>query len=181
MSYRAILGLKYAVPSVAPSHAGKGRPRGAKAHGVRFERELAKALPVARHGQWFQFIDQNGHGWCQPDLLLEFAGCVVILEAKYTWTEAGHGQVEYLYKPIVSRAFGKPAFGLVVCRSLTSDMPEVIVQAHLGEALAWAQKGKRVALHWLGGASFLKLALGSHFGQPISPHTALFVPRAQSA
>lgn len=181
MTHRTVVGLRYAAMSLPPPHAGKGRPRGAKAAGVRFERELAKALPVARHGQWFQFIDANGHGWCQTDLLLEFPECMVVLEAKYTWTEEGHGQVDRLYGPVVARAFGKPTFGLVVCRALRDSMPEVLIQAHLGEAILWAEKRKRVALHWLGGQSFLKLALAPHFGDVISPHAPLFVPHARSA
>lgn len=179
---RAIKGLKYAVTSSKPPHIGVTRARGAKAHGVRYERQVAKALPLARHGQWFQFIDENGHGWCQTDLLLEFLQAVFIVESKYTWTPQGHFQVERLYQPVVARAFGKPAFGLVICRALRdeSEMTGVMVCNRLMDGLAWCQH-KQVALHWLGEAPFLRVDPGTHLGPAISPHTPVLVPRARSA
>lgn len=179
---RVVRGLRYAAKSDPPPAHRPGKPRGAKAHGVRYERELAKALPDGAHGQWFQFVDENGHGWCQPDLLLEFPRHVVILEAKYTWTWEGHMQVDRLYVPVVSRAMGKPAFGLVVCRALIEDMGDVLIQSHLGEASIWAQRGKRVAMHWLGGGNFLKLAgLEPYLGKILPAHAPILVPRARIA
>lgn len=169
---RAVEGLRFADRVARPPCIGKSKPRGAKAHGVRYENSLAKALRGARHGQWFQFMDSNGLGYCQTDLLLEFEKCVVVLEAKYTWTPEGHFQVERLYAPVVSKAMGKPTFGLVICRALLDDMPGVMVLAHLSDALLWAQR-KRVALHWLGGENFLKLPenLGPQFGALIRANT----------
>lgn len=183
MSVRIISGLKFANTCGVPQHAnGVHRPRGAKAHGVRYENLLAKGVPLARHGQWFQFIDRDGHGTCQTDLLLEFPELVVVLEAKYTWTIMGHVQVERLYKPVVEKAFGKPCVGLVVCKALRDEceMGGAMVVHRLMDALAWCQK-KRTVMHWLGEAPFLKIDPGTRLGAPISPHTPLLVPRAARA
>lgn len=177
MVTRAIDGLKFAVTCSKPPHVGISRPRGAKAHGVRYERQCAKNLPDARHGQWFQFIDRNGHGTCQTDLLIEFPELVVVLEAKYTWTPEGHFQVERLYQPVVERAFGKPVRGFVICRALRDEreMSGVMVVHRFSEAIVWSER-KRVALHWLGGDSLLRIDPGTRFGAPIAPHTPLLVP-----
>lgn len=177
MVTRAIDGLKYAVTCGVPGHVGVSRPRGAKAHGVRYERQVAKAIPDARHGQWFQFIDQNGHGTCQTDLLIEFPELVVVLEAKYTWTPEGHFQVDRLYKPVVERAFGKPCHGLVICRALRDEreMGSVLVVHRLMEAISWCQR-KRTVLHWLGGDSLLKLDPSTRLGVPVPAYTPTLVP-----
>lgn len=182
MTSRVVQGLKYAVTCGTPGHVGVSRPRGAKAHGLRYERGLAKAVPVARHGQWFQFIDSNGLGTCQTDLLLEFAELMVVLEAKYTWTLAGHWQDERLYRPVVARAFGKPAFGLVVCKTLRAEaeMGDVMVVHRLMDALHWCQR-KRTVLHWLGEAPFMKIDPGTRLGPPINPHAPILVPARKRA
>lgn len=183
MSVRIISGLQYAHTCPTPQHAsGVHRPKGAKAHGLRYEKAVAKALPFARHGQWFQFLDVNGLGTCQTDLLLEFPELVVVLEAKYTWTLTGHVQVERLYKPVVEKALGKPVVGMVICRTLLDEraMGQVLVVSRLMEAIAWCQK-KRTVLHWLGEAPFLKIDPGTRIGPPILPHTPLLVPRERGA
>lgn len=179
---RIISGLKFAVTCGTPFHVGVSRPRGAKAHGVRYEKQIAKALPLARHGQWFQFIDANGHGTCQTDLLLEFPDLAVVLEAKYTWTLAGHLQVEKLYQPVVARALGKPCIGLVICKALRDEveMGEVMVTHRLMDAISWSQR-KRTVLHWLGESPFLKLDPGTRLGIPMNPHTELLVPARKRA
>ena len=55
-SARALAGRPLSIP--------KGRPRGAKADGIRYEKLLAKALaPLGfEHGRWFEFVDANGYG-----------------------------------------------------------------------------------------------------------------------
>lgn len=170
---RAVSGLRYAALCGTPQHAGKAATRGKKAHGVRYEKALAKHLGFARHGQWYQFIDRNGHGYCQTDLLIEFPELVLVLEAKYTWTPQGHFQLEQLYRPVVERAFGKPMRGLVVCKKLTDGMGDVLVVSRLAEALAWAER-KRVALHWMGGEQFLRLPPpGPRIGAPIPAYLSL--------
>ena len=151
MTFRVIQGLRTAsVLLERPSCIPKGRARGKKAAGLRYERELAKALPKARHGQWFQFEDLRGPGWCQVDLLLEEGGVWLILEAKYTWTQVGHNQIQLLYKPVIERATGQLAVGVVVCKVLTQETPKGWVCRGLEEARSRALCGLPTVLHWIG-------------------------------
>lgn len=136
-----------------------GRPRGAKAAGLRYERLLAKALPAAKHGQWFEFEDQNGKGLCQVDLMIQLLSGVLILEAKYTWTAEGHAQIEQLYMPVVAAAWGVPTAGLVVCKKLVPGMQGVAVAGDLDTALRHLAVGQRTVLHWLGGVTLAKPTL----------------------
>lgn len=127
------------------------RPRGAKALGVRYEKALAAALPDAKRGQWWEFVDSNGPGWCQTDLMVEGERSVLVLEAKYSWVMQGHTQLELLYRPVVELALGKPLLGVVVCKSLRAGMPpDVRVVGDLPSAVELARQRRRVVLHWLG-------------------------------
>lgn len=147
---RQICQLEWARPCQRPAGIPIGRPRGAKLAGIRYENSLARALPQAKHGQWFEFRDQVGSGYCQPDLLLGEDGICWILEVKYSWTIDGHRQLEGLYLPVVAKAIARPVRGLVVCRRLTEGMKGITVARSLEEAARLALDGKRVALHWLG-------------------------------
>jgi hypothetical protein len=127
----------------------KRRLRGAKRLGIKYEDALANALPAARRGQWFEFLDRNGWGWCQTDLLLRVGDSLVVLEAKHTWTLAGHSQIELLYRPILEKCGTLPVLGIVVCKHLIPEMP-VRVARTMDEALAIARRRQPVALHWIG-------------------------------
>lgn len=147
---RAIFGLVSAVACSRPSHIPQSRPRDKKAAGLRYERELAKALPRAKHGQWFRFTDRAGHGHCQPDLIIETEAGLAVLEAKYTWTEAGHRQIDRLYRPVLEKATGKLILGIVVCKVLTAETPTRWICRTLEAALARAGCGLPTVLHWIG-------------------------------
>lgn len=147
---RVISGLISAVDCPRPDSIPKSRPRGRKAAGLRYERELAKALPKALHGQWFRFEDRIGRGHCQTDLLLETYWGWCVLEAKYTWTEAGHRQIDQLYRPVVERAMKRPTFGLVVCKVLTREVKPEWICSNLNSAVARASAGYKTVLHWIG-------------------------------
>lgn len=129
-----------------------GRPRGKKAAGVKYEKALAKALPGAEHGVWFQFVDSNGPGFCQADLLLRTAHGTAVLEAKYTWVASGHGQADRLYVPIVEKITGRPAFSIVVCKVVTRDTPREWICRTLQSALDRAARDLPTVLHWIGGS-----------------------------
>lgn len=148
---RAIQGLISAAPCARPKGIPHGRPRGRKAAGLRYERALARALPEATHGQWFWFQDAFGPGHCQTDLLIPGpGGAIVVLEAKYTWTQAGHEQIARLYKPVLERAYRRQVCGLVVCKVLTGDTPRDWVCRDLETATARALSGLPTVLHWIG-------------------------------
>lgn len=148
---RFVKGLITAESCQRPSNIPKSRPRGRKAAGLKYERDLAVGIPRARHGQWFRFVDENGSGVCQTDVLLRTSVGIAILESKYTWTPAGHLQLEKLYIPVVEKANpGTPAFGLVVCKVLTPDVDPSWVCRDLATAIRRASSGLKTVLHWIG-------------------------------
>lgn len=146
---RQISGLSFARACARPSCIPKSRPRGKKAAGLRYERDLAAAAGGV-HGQWFEFEDRAGHGWCQPDLFFESGGLIFVLEAKYTWTEAGHRQIEGLYRPVLSLALRKPVAGIVVCKVLTKEVHPSWLTRSLAEAMTRSRSGQKTVLHWIG-------------------------------
>lgn len=112
--------------------------------GLRYERSVAKALPLAQHGQWIEFEDSAGRGWAQPDFLLRFEDKALILETKYTWVAEGHSQIELLYRPLIERLFELEVVGLVVCRTLVPEAPAS--SATIEEALI----RRRNVVQWIG-------------------------------
>jgi hypothetical protein len=120
---------------------------------------LTGKLPIW-HGQWFRFVDEKGMGVCQTDILVETPVGVAILESKYTWTEGGHTQIDKLYVPVVEKAYpGVPAFGIVVCKVLTSDVKPEWICRDLESAIRRASSGLKTVLHWVGsGLGPLQLA-----------------------
>lgn len=155
--HRVVEGLKWAERRLEGPWGTRGsRPRGAKALGVTYEKALAKALPDALRGVWWEFEDANGGGWCQTDLLLEGRETTLVLEAKLSWVMQGHSQLELLYKPVLELALGKPVLGVVVCKTLRSGMPaSVSITSDLPSALALARSARRPVLHWIGNGPLL--------------------------
>lgn len=162
MGHRSPSELSYAQRCNRPLGLPHSRPRGAKAQGLRYERALARALSWAKHGQWFEYRDRLGLWHCQVDLLaLLPSGEALVIEAKYTWTLAGHAQIDQLYAPVVGLALGRPVVGLVVCRTLLPETARMAsVTGDLAEGIKLALAGRRVAVQWLG-----RSALGPLLGQ----------------
>lgn len=152
MSFRVIRGLLSAeLLSEKPKCIPNGRPRGAKAAGIRYQRAFERAIGrSALAGPWFEFRDSGGAGFCQPDFVINLPSVAIVLECKYTWTPEAFAQIELLYMPILKMALGKPTFGLQVCkRLLPAASRDSKVVGTLGSGLVLANSGTRVALHWL--------------------------------
>lgn len=147
---RQIAGLVWARPCARPENIPISHPRGRKAAGLQYERELARALPGAIHGQWFEFADSAGLGWCQPDLYIVDSSAIYVLEAKYTWKRGAASQISGLYKPVLERVFGLPVRGIVVCKVLTRETPKGAICRSLGEAITRSAGPWPVVLHWVG-------------------------------
>lgn len=154
---RQVVRLQWAKPCERPSVLPKRKVdyRNPKAVGLRFERKVGLAIKELRlgptlQGQWFEFTDANGHGYCQPDVIVELPDMDVIFECKLTDVEEAQSQLEGLYVPVVSRAFRRPARGVIVARYLTClrspDRVVDSVQAALGADPAWLCP----ILHWIG-------------------------------
>lgn len=143
-----------------PACIPKSRPRGTRAAGLRYERSLAKYLPSASHGQWFEFEDKFGAGYCQPDFLLNFRPrCMIVLECKLSWTFDAVEQLDNLYRPVVEKVFGVPAVGIVVTKNLARLPPGYWkICATLGAAVEAAEKSQMSIWHWLGTARLVDLA-----------------------
>lgn len=118
---------------------------------MKYERDLAKALPEAKHGTWFEYYDSNGHGFCQPDLFLRVGEELVILEVKYTWVPEAYAQIEKLYRPVLEAAFGLKTHGVVVCKNLTPLAPKSTPSLEEAIRLSLRDRGFPL-LHWLAGS-----------------------------
>lgn len=168
---RVIVGIRLARACDRPKTIPVGRPRKkSKIAGLGYEKALAAALPEALHGQWFEFEDRNGRGHCQPDLILDSKLGLIVLEAKYTWTEAGHRQIDLLYRPVVEKAMGRDVLGIVVCKVLTPEVQSSWVCRDLDSAVRRAFTGGKTVLHWIGNG------LGPLQARPAPSHLAEAFP-----
>lgn len=131
-----------------------GRPRGAKAAGLRYERALGAALgPGAAHGVWWEYASGGARRFCQTDFVILGAYEALILESKYTWRPDAWDQLE-LYKAVLARALGLRPLGVQVCKVLLPAAASVT--GDLAEALALARAGGQPVLHWLGVGPLLR-------------------------
>lgn len=109
---------------------------------------MGKALgPGWIAGQWFEYCDRNGRGFCQPDFIQLSHQGVLILECKLTDTPEALTQLTELYYPVVSEALGMAVRGIVVVKNLTNLSDRARVCGSLAEALA---RPGIPLLHWLG-------------------------------
>lgn len=152
-SHRWVRGLRWAATCSRPAHIPRSRPRGTKADGLRFEKNVAKALPDATYGLWFEFGDSEGHAFCAPDLVLRSSWGTFIIEIKRTEVPEARTQLSELYIPVVSLALGgPPAMGIIVAKNLAQDSLKRCdaVTDTLAHAMQLALGGKIPVLHWLG-------------------------------
>lgn len=145
--------ITYAAPCLKPKFIpAPRRLRGTKRLGIAYERALAKAIPAATHGQWFEYRHADEPSWCQIDLLLESARRVVVIEAKLTDLAAARQQLDELYLPVLRVAFPeKSVRGVIALRHVTNVPEGVEIWDKFSEAL-WAARetGSAPIFHWLG-------------------------------
>lgn len=133
------------------------RLRGSRAKGIKYENHVGRALRRWHErgelygevilGQWFSFQDANGHGYCQPDILIVTEDLVFILECKLTFTEWAWPQLRELYKPVVEKVFQRPSIVIQVCKNLYR-IPDGIVDS-IQEVLDKPRDGN-LTWHFLG-------------------------------
>ena len=155
MAARRIRGIVWAEPCLRPKSLPDKKPkRGSKAEGLRFETRLARALgPRVVQGQWFRFLDDNGPGHCQPDLLLVGKKRLVVIECKLTYTEEGILQLQDLYFPVLRTHYARhEVMGVLACRNLTPKAPAELTFPSLRDAIVAAQSGQISIFHWFGAA-----------------------------
>lgn len=107
---RSTSSILWARPCEKPSFIPTSRPRGSKAAGLRYERNLAQFLqPGVIHGQWFEYEDATGIHYCQPDILYPISRWLIsIIEVKYTLVEGAFDQL-VRYLPVVEAAYNMRA------------------------------------------------------------------------
>ncbi len=143
-SHRKICGaVSSRLLSARPSSIPIGRPRGAKAAGLRFERFVAKKLQetypnsgISYH-PWYEYLDVNGRGYCQPDFVVYSISrdAYVVVECKLGNYEQAVAQMKELYFPVLRAAAGKEVTGIAVLRHLNPEIDTGRVFPSFREAL----------------------------------------------
>lgn len=150
--HRVISGLLSAAPCTRPRNLPTSRLRGTKRMGMKYEKdfstEIRRRYPaITLSGQWFRFVDSNGGGFCQPDIIVLLKTECIIFECKLTDCEKGRSQLSRLYRPVVERCWGLPTRGVVVTRHLSGETKLELVTDQLAQALAFNRQAIPT-LHW---------------------------------
>ena len=113
------------------------RLTGVKRAGVLYENRVANYMKAiygdenVLHGQWYQYEDRRGVGYCQSDILILPHGDVkdlIILECKLKSRRVAEVQLRYLYKPIVEHLYPNTNIIMVqVCKFLNPKTKGVII------------------------------------------------------
>lgn len=134
-----------------------GRPRGAKAAGMRFQRAVGAALEVKLGhqvllGPWFEYLDGSVRRYCQPDFIIYRPAHAdfVVAEAKLTWNFEAYEQLWRLYVPVVRQYAAKPVCTMLIVRNLTRETPKQAVFDNFSAALAAAHGAACPIFHYLG-------------------------------
>lgn len=107
---RKIEGLFWAQWTPTQPHHTGGKLSGSAARGMTYQRKCTKEIRRISGGGsvldpkwWIRFEDENGLGWAQPDIVLDYEdeGVLYILECKLTHHEFAHLQLESLYSPLL--------------------------------------------------------------------------------
>lgn len=119
-------------------HANRSLSK-AQADGFRFERMVGGYLQqrlgaVVRCGPWIEFVDINGLGLAQPDIVLCLPTSTVVFEAKLTYRNSAWDQLRLLYKPLLGMLRpGRPVVCVQVCKHLMPVMADERVVSNLAE------------------------------------------------
>jgi hypothetical protein len=146
---REVAGLRFAERCARPTKIPLvRRVRGSKRYGIRYESAVAKATG-GMQGLWWAYLDANGRGYCQTDIVLAYSGEVFVLECKLTEVDDAWRQLASLYIPVVSLALKHPAKGIIVARHLSKRSDRSAVCTRLEDAMAEAQSSYFPTLHWI--------------------------------
>lgn len=97
---------------------GSAAQRAGKRYEKKIHTELQKLWAEYWRSPWFQYTNQSGTYYCQPDGLLHTPYGTVIIEVKYTFCSDAWWQLRKLYAPVVEAALKpKKLFLVLICRS----------------------------------------------------------------
>jgi hypothetical protein len=113
------------------------RPRGSSPSqkaGLRYQRKVCAGLgrvfrdarrkATFHEGQWLAFTTKSsgGYCYCQPDLVVECADDVYVIEIKLSSTTDAWWQLVHQYGPIVRRLYGKEPRLVNVVKNFNPDV-----------------------------------------------------------
>lgn len=90
------------------------------------DNRIKRSAVTVEFGPWFRFTSTNQPSvwrWCQPDVLIVSESAAVVLEIKLTLEPRAWWQLAHLYRPVVSMALERFAYGGIICKS--ADLQEV--------------------------------------------------------
>jgi len=104
-----------------PRFISSPRIKGIQRAGLIYENRIAnyvKALYGEKvlHGQWYEFEDRRGLGWCQPDIIVlpdKDRKFILVLECKLKATKKAWVQLNYMYRPVLERIYPQTEIRLV--------------------------------------------------------------------
>lgn len=147
--------ILWARPCPKPEFIPNSRPKGARATGLRYERRFYDFMRPygCIHAQWFEYEDQFGVHYCQPDILMPFTKYLMaVIEVKYTLVDKAYDQLYDLYKPVVEAAFNIPVGLVVVFRNFPPRKGERLALSRtIKEAAIQSQETGGIGLvQWVG-------------------------------
>ena len=100
-----------------------GKLKGSRAKGLTFERQIGRKVKrrveqTVLLNPWVSFRDENGRGWAQPDIVIEFENHIVLIECKLTQTIKAWDQLCFLYTPLLEFIYKKPILRVQVCKRI---------------------------------------------------------------
>lgn len=153
-SIRPAEDILWARPCTRPHFVPVNRPKGSKAAGLRYERSFAKFLkPLGCiHGQWFEYEDETGLRYCQPDLLFPISlRLMAIIEVKYTLVDRAFDQLLDIYKPVVEAAYNIPVGLVAVFKNVGHSNDHLLLHDDMLAAVQWSRDTGGVGLiQWMG-------------------------------
>lgn len=112
----------------APGFLTRGRRSASQAAGIYYERKVAEYFEAhfgedkVIHGPWLHFEDDEGHGWCQPDLIVwppHRTKIIWVGECKLKASKEAEERLINMYIPCVSMLYPKHKIvGVQFCRHL---------------------------------------------------------------
>ena len=99
---------------------------------MRYERrireELDSLFPGVVHEQWFEYVDDNGIGYCQSDHFIVLDTVGIVFETKLTQVAEAVRQINLLYRPVLEFHYGLPFIGVQVCKNLRTDPGDRLIR-----------------------------------------------------
>ena len=114
-----------------PRFISSPRIKGIQRAGLIYENRIANYMKAlygdkVLHGQWYEFEDRRGLGWCQPDIIVlpdKDRKFILVLECKLKATKKAWVQLNYMYRPVLERIYPQTEIRLVqVVKNLNKEL-----------------------------------------------------------